>query len=298
MKISVVMAVYNGAAALPATLASIAAQCEGDYELIVIDDGSTDATPSILASVGDARLRVITQPNAGLTRALMRGCSEARGEFIARHDCGDRSHPERFARQLSALASNPECVLVASATRFLGPEGEELYVAEAHGDAVRESLLHDDRAHIRGIPHHASALFRRSDYVAAGGYRERFRYAQDLDLWIRLARRGQFTILDEVLYEATIAPRSISSLHRSEQERLTEIAIALRDGGDEAELLAEAARVQPSGTATSRDEAAGLYFIARCLLRRGDRAGRKYAMRAVARNPLHWRAWASLLLGR
>jgi glycosyltransferase involved in cell wall biosynthesis len=294
-KLSVVMAVYNGAARLPATLESIAAQTERDFELIVVDDGSTDATPSILASFADPRLRVITQANAGLTRALIRGCAEAQGEVIARHDCGDRSHPERFAKQLAAL---DEHVLVASATLFRGPGGEELYVAEADGDAVHLSVLHANRATIRGIPHHASAMFRKSDYDAAGGYRAQFRFAQDLDLWIRLGKRGTFAILDDVLYEATIEPRSISSLHRAEQERLTEIAIALRDGGDEAQLLADAARVQPSRKAKPRDEAAGLYFIARCLLRRGNRAWRSYALRAIARNPLHWRAWASLLLGR
>ena len=294
-KISVVMAVYNGAAHLPATLESIAAQTERDFELIVVDDGSTDATPSVLASFADPRLRVITQPNAGLTRALIRGCAEARAEVIARHDCGDRSHPERFAKQLAAIDGH---VLVASATRFRGPGGEELYVAKADGDAIHLSVLHANRATIRGIPHHASAMFRRNDYEAAGGYREQFRFAQDLDLWIRLAKRGTFAILDDVLYDATIEPRSISSLHRAEQERLTEIAIALRDGGDDTRLLGEAARVQPSRKAKPRDEAAGLYFIARCLLRRRNRAWRSYAMRAIARNPLHWRAWASLILGR
>jgi|GEM_PF-624746 len=293
-KIAAVMAVFNGAGQLPATLESLAAQTEPDYELIVVDDGSTDGTAALLAGAAerDPRIRVITQPNGGLTRALIRGCAEARAEIIARHDCGDRSHPRRFERQLALLDQN---TVVACATRFVGPKGEELYVSRADGDAVRRSLLHDDRSHIRGIPHHASAMFRRADYLAAGGYREQFRYAQDLDLFIRLARRGTFAIPGEVLYEAAIEPSSISSLHRREQERLTEIAIALRDGGAEAALLAEAARVQPSRKAMPRDEAAGLYFIARCLLRQRNPASRSYLLRALRRNPLHWRAWASLL---
>ena len=295
VKLSVVMAVYNGGAKLRDTLASISAQTEPDFELLVVDDGSTDDTPHILASCADPRLRVITQPNAGLTRALIRGCAEARGAAIARHDSGDRSHPDRFRRQLELLDQH---VLVAAATRMRGPAGEELYVSRANGDEIRRSLLHDPPAQIRGIPHHASAMFRRDDYLAAGGYREAFRFAQDLDLWIRLARRGPIAIVDDVLYEAVLEPRSISSIYRREQEELTRIAVALRDGGDEHTLLAQAARVVPTRRTKPRDEAAGLYFIAKCLRRRRDRTWRRYLLRALARNPLHLRAWASLILGR
>ena len=293
-KISVVMAVYNGGARLRETLASIAAQTEADFELIVVDDGSTDQTPRILAAFDDPRLRVITQPNAGLTRALIRGCSEARAEVIARHDAGDRSHPERFARQLALMNDH---VLAATATRMLGPEGEELYVSRADGAAIHDSLTRAT-TNIHGIPHHGSAMFRRADYLAAGGYREAFRFAQDLDLWIRLARRGTVAILPDVLYEARLEPRSISSVHRQEQQRLTKIAVALRDGGDERALLAEAARVQPKRKTRRGDEAAGLYFIAKCLRANGDRQWRRYLLRALRRHPFHLRSWASLILGR
>jgi glycosyltransferase involved in cell wall biosynthesis len=91
VKLSVVMSVLNGAGDLARTLDSIFAQTERDFELIVIDDGSTDDTPSILARQSDPRIRVITQPNEGLTRALIRGCEAARAPLIARHDCGDVS---------------------------------------------------------------------------------------------------------------------------------------------------------------------------------------------------------------
>ena len=103
--VSVVMSVHNGATDLAATLDSILSQTFTDFELIAIDDGSTDDTPAILAAAAqrDARIRIPTQPNAGLTRALMRGCAEARAPIVARHDAGDRSHPERFARQLACF---------------------------------------------------------------------------------------------------------------------------------------------------------------------------------------------------
>ena len=292
MKLSVVMAVLNGASAIATTLDSILGQTERDFELIVIDDGSTDATPAILADyVGrDPRLRAIGQPNAGLTRALIRGCAEARADVIARHDCGDRSHPERFARQLALFAEG--AAVVSCATRFVDPDGDLLYLARADGEDIRRSLLSDGASHIHALPHHGSAMFRRDAYLKAGGYRAEFRVAQDLDLWIRLARDGgTFAIADDVLYDATVDPRSISGTARAAQVRLTEIAVALRDGHGS---LADAARVTPPAV-TPRGEAAALYFIGKCLLQQRNHKGRRYLREAIKRDPWHWRAWLSLL---
>ena len=296
MKLSVVMAIYNGAAQAAATIESILAQTIGDFELLVIDDGSTDETPAILAAIRDPRLQVIRQENAGLTRALIRGCAEARADVIARHDCGDRSHPERFARELALLEQGH--ALAACWTKFVDADGDLLYVARAEGAEVRDSLLHDDAQHIHALPHHGSAMFRRDAYLAAGGYRPQFRFAQDLDLWIRMVSRGASVgIVDEVLYEALFDARSISGGNRDAQVRLTEIAVALRDGGAEIPLLEEAARVGPSPS-TPRHEAAALYFIGKCLLAQRNPKGRRYLRQTLQRNPMHWRAWASFFLGR
>ena len=296
MKLSVVMAVFNGATALPATLDSILAQTERDFELIVVDDGSTDATSAILADYAsrDARIRVITQTNAGLTRALIRGCAEARADVIARHDCGDRSHPERFARQLMLL--NHGAVVASCAPRCVDVDGDLLYIARADGEKVRRSLLHDDASRIHALPHHGSAMFRRDAYAAAGGYRPHFRLAQDLDLWIRIAPLGTIAIVPDVLYEATLDARSLSGLSRDEQVRLTAIAVALRDSGD-ASLLEQAAQIVPARPSRS-GEAAALYFIGKCLLAQRNRKWRRYLLDAVARNPWHWRAWVGLVIGR
>jgi glycosyltransferase involved in cell wall biosynthesis len=296
VRLSVVLPVYNGAAALPATLDSILGQTMVDFEVVVVDDGSADATPSILADYAarDARIRVLSQANSGLTRALIRGCEEARAVVIARHDCGDRSHPERFARQLALLEEGH--VLVACATRFSTSEGDELYIARADGDEVRRSLREDGATRIHALPHHGSAMFRRDAYAAAGGYRPQFRLAQDLDLWIRIAPLGTIGIVPDVLYEATLEARSISSLSRNEQVHLTTIAVALRDGGD-ASLLDEASRIAPA-RASRAGEAAALYFIGKCLLQQRNPKWRRYLREAVRRNPWHWRAWVGLVLGR
>lgn len=297
MKISVVMSVYNGAAALPSTMDSILAQSERDFELLVVDDGSIDGSAGLLAEYArrDARVRVLTQPNLGLTRALMRGCDEARAEVIARQDCGDRSHPERLALELELL--NRGHVLAGCAVRFVDGEGDTLYVARADGEALRHALLEGPVASIRALPHHGTAMFRRDAYVAAGGYRPQFRMAQDLDLWIRLARLGSIGIRDEVLYEAVFDSRGISGSSRDAQVKLTATAVALREGGDEAALLEAAAAIAPRPV-TGRTEAAALYFIARCLLQQRNPKWRRSMGRVLRANPFHVRAWLSLLLGR
>jgi len=298
VKLSVVMSVYNGAADLPATLDSIFAQSESDFELIVVDDGSIDATPAILAACTDPRLRVVTQANSGLTRALVRGCGEARADIIARHDCGDRSHLDRFRKQL-ALFTN-DVVLVSCATAYEGPGGEPLYVARANADDVQRSLANDDVDHIRGLTHHGSAMFRRDAYLAAGGYRPELYFAQDLDLWVRLAARGRIAIADEVLYTARVDVNAISATHRPQQIETAKLILAMRDEpGRAAELLARAATIRrPRRGRSRRAEARALYFIATCLRTQRDGRWRDYARRARARDPLFLRAWALLVRPR
>ncbi|HET7434384.1 MAG TPA: glycosyltransferase family A protein [Thermoanaerobaculia bacterium] len=287
------MAVYNGAATLPATLAGILAQTERDIELLVVDDGSTDATSSILAACDDPRLRVLTQTNEGLTRALIRGCREARAPILARHDDGDISMPERFAKQLAALRD--DVVLVSCWARQIGPEGEPLNELRADGDDVRRSLLHDPVTSIRGLPHHGTAMFRRADYEAAGGYRDAFRFAQDLDLWVRLAARGNIAIVPEVLYETRFEPGAISASRRNEQIALATIALQLRDGGASS-LLDEARKIGATKTPKRRgDRSRALYFIASCLRRNGDVRYKRYARAALRSNPLNARAWLLFL---
>jgi glycosyltransferase involved in cell wall biosynthesis len=293
VSVSIVMPVYNGAGALPTTMESILAQTLSDFELIVVDDGSTDATPALLAEYArrDPHVRVIRQENAGITRALIRGCAEAHAELIARHDCGDRSRPERLAVE-SALFGDPRVVLAGCATAFLAPGGEMLYTVTPTGADVRSSLLTAPVETIRGLPHHGSAMFRRAAYEAVGGYHPEFYFAQDLDLWIRLAQGGEVAITPQTLYEAGIDTNAISSRHRAEQVESARIAIALRDGGAAQPLLAKAAAIRPKPRPRGhRGEAKALYFIASCLQRNGDPAWRGYLRQSLRRDPLQLRGW-------
>ena len=136
-EVSVVMSVYNGASDLAVTMDSILSQEGVEFEFIVVNDGSSDKTGQILNDYAqrDSRVRIIHQENTGLTRALIRGCDAARGEFIARQDAGDVSLPSRLKSQASLLRDHPDCVLVSCWTDMVGPEGEFLYTRRGTGAA-------------------------------------------------------------------------------------------------------------------------------------------------------------------
>jgi len=297
-----VLAAYNAADAISETIESILGQTDRDFELIVVDDGSSDGTPEILARYAalDARMRVITQANAGITRALIAGCAVARGKYIARHDSGDWSDAGRLAAQRTILDADSEVVFVSCWTEFVGPEREPLFTSRGPAEAVQPVRIIDvTREHgIIGCPtHHGSVLFRRDAYERAGGYRREFYYGQDWDLWYRLAANGKFQIVPRILYFARIDEKSISSASREPQRRLARLShaalLARASGASEAAILAEASAVLPRrGRWCVR--ARGFYFIGEALRRNADPRARRYFGRAVRSCPLHVKAWIRL----
>ena len=289
--VSVVMSVYNGAEALPRTLQSVLSQERVDFEFIVINDGSTDGSGRILDewAAGNARLRVIHQQNTGLTRALMRGCAEARGEFIARQDCGDVSLPGRLAVQAALLQQRPEVVLAACNYSLVGPADETLLEHDIAVDGVLD-VPRTDGARIASPPH-GTVMFRRDAYGRAGGYRAAFYFAQDLDLWHRLVELGEFAHVSENLCRLGFSESCLSARHRGAQQALRLLIFAAterrRVGEPEEPVLERASRIRPGAdmpaSRPTGASGAGDYFIGRCLMQRGDGAARRYLLRA-------WRA--------
>ena len=299
---SFVLPVYNAAAVLTETIDSILGQTDRDFELIVVDDGSSDDTPRILAAFAsrDDRVRVIAQPNAGITRALIAGCAAARGTYIARHDAGDWSAVDRLSSQRALLDQSAGVAFVSCWTEFTGPEREPLFVERGPAEAVSPLAIIDvTREHgvIGGPTHHGSVVFRRDAYERAGGYRPEFYYGQDWDLWYRLAAIGKFQIVPRTLYFARIDEKSISSAARATQRRLAKLSyaalLARSRGVSDAAIVAEASAVRPARGGWCAG-ARGLYFIGEALRRNGDARARKYLARAVRACPLHVKAWIRL----
>jgi glycosyltransferase involved in cell wall biosynthesis len=197
--ISVLMAVHNGEKFLAKAVESILDQTFGDFEFLIVDDGSVDNSKAMLSTYAarDARVRIISQSNQGLTKSLNIALQSARGEFIARFDADDISLPRRFEQQVSALRSDPSLVLIGSEVELITDDGLFLGV-RAHATnhrEIRKRLLLGDGSALT----HPAVMIRQSSLKAIGGYDETFPVAQDLDLFLRLSEIGGVSNLADTL---------------------------------------------------------------------------------------------------
>jgi hypothetical protein len=202
-KVSVVCAWYNRAEYIAETVDSLLAQQYQDFEVIIVNDGSTDPrVRQTLDGYSDPRVRVFHQENTGFTVAIKKAISLARGELIAIQGAGERSLPRRLACQVEMLEKDDSVVGVSSlyTNIYIAKSGSVLKTEiKKFNEYVDEVVLsaHNPVAH-------GSVMFRKSAYLAAGGYRDIFTYAQDKDLWFRLLRQGSFKIIQENLLDRLI----------------------------------------------------------------------------------------------
>ena len=211
------MSVHNGERYLREAVDSVLAQSFSEFEFIIVDDGSTDTTQAVLKGYSDPRLRVIrNDSNLGLTRSLNRGLEEARAGLIARMDSDDICHPDRLALQLQFMEKHPEIGLLGTAYTNIGRDGLPFLrttFSGEHGFLVWFLLFQNPIAH--------PTVLMRADLVReAGGYRPEMTYAQDKDLWLRLATKTRFSILQQPLLQLRHHAHSITSLHVHEQQTL------------------------------------------------------------------------------
>lgn len=224
-RVSVLMAVYNGATYLPAALDSVLRQSFTDFELIVIDDGSSDGAELILDRYAqrDERLVVVHRQNQGLVPSLNQALTLARGTYLARMDGDDLSLARRFERQVQMLESQPELVAVGTMTRLIDPQGWPIKPycrIESHEDIDRQHLMGRG-----GMICHPSVMMRADTVRRVGGYRAEAMHAEDLDLFLRLAEVGRLANHREVLFEYRMQPSSIGHTKRAEQHASARWAI-------------------------------------------------------------------------
>lgn len=210
------MPVYNAERYLTEAMDSILAQTFTDFELIVIDDGSTDGSRAILNryAATDPRVRMIRRPNTGLTPALNECLELARGEFIARMDADDVSLPERFELQIDYLRANPDVLLLGGAYDLIDGAGRLLRrVSQPPDDRSLQEICLSGRTPIC----HPSAMMRTAETLRVGGYDEQFEVAQDLDLWLRLGEIGKMACLPQTLVKYRMHENSMSEQRQEQQ---------------------------------------------------------------------------------
>jgi glycosyltransferase involved in cell wall biosynthesis len=199
-RVSVVMPVYNGATYVNAAIRSILKQTYADFELFLLDDGSTDESPAILNKFAtqDNRCKFQALPHRGIAETRNIGVNSASGEFIACMDQDDISRPERFATQVGYLDKHPDCVAVGTTAVFIDADG--LPMCNFFGAASHAEI---DACHMRGKGRicNPSVMMRTAAVKRVGGYRREYEYSEDLDLFLRLAEVGELVSLPHVLFE-------------------------------------------------------------------------------------------------
>jgi len=293
--VSIVMGVFNSELSLGDTIESILDQTFKDFELIVVDDGSTDSSLEIIRSYEkkDNRIRCIKSSNNGLTKSLIKACAQSKGYYIARHDAGgDTSLPFRLERQIELFESKPELAIVSTPIIYVTEENEYLGGSGLTKEECKTGLLVDKLSDLRS-PLHAASVFKRYDYSKVGGYREQFYYAQDIDLWLRLIELGGHEAVTQPSYRVVISPTGISNRARSSQLALAELAIRIRnsDKADVGDLLEKAAEIGPvRGKVTNEDLSKGYYYISQCFRGKDKKKSRKYLNKALQAWPFNVKA--------
>lgn len=217
-KVSYVCSVKDGAMELGRCASSVLGQSVQSLELILVDDHSDDDTWQAIQALAatDPRIRgVRNQGMEGLTYSLNMGLDFARGEYVARIDVDDFAHRERTRRQMDILDSDPEAAMCASCFRVVDPEDWELY---SHCPSCDPTLLKWSLCFRNNI-RHSTVMWRRSLDVR---YEPAFPYAQDYELWCRIARMGNIRVLPEVVATLKSHPKSITNTKLEEQESMAD----------------------------------------------------------------------------
>lgn len=225
--ISVAMSVYNGERFLAPAIESVLAQDFADFEFLIVDDGSTDASPAIVRRYAqqDSRVRPILRENRGLIASLNEMIEAARAPIIARMDADDICRPDRFSKQIGFLAGHPDYGVVGSWSEDIGEHGENLVRSGADHPVSHEDLL--AAIEIGGqLICHPAAMYRRDVVLAVGGYHAAFRHCEDLDLWLRLSSVTRLGNIPERLLRYRRYPGQVSSRHATEQQIGTAVAQA------------------------------------------------------------------------
>jgi glycosyltransferase involved in cell wall biosynthesis len=203
--VSIVMPVYNAQEFLNIAIDSILNQTYKHFELILIDDGSTDNSASIIRNYDDKRIKYHHQKNQGLVKTLIKGFGLAEGEFVARMDADDISYPERLERQVAYLKKHPKTALLGTCYDLIDLDGriiDRSYHLTEPDDIYGEFL-------VRNPFGHGTAMMRRTYYEAVGGY-DPDEPIEDYELWWRIAKNYPVANLPEFLYGWRVNPTGIS----------------------------------------------------------------------------------------
>lgn len=239
-RVSVLMTIYNAEPYLCAAVDSLIAQTFPDWELIAVENGSTDESISILKNYFDPRVRIFPlEKNIGRTPALRLAFEQARGDFIAVLDADDVSSPNRLAEQVAFLDQHTDVALVGSWAQHIDEQGKVFDVFEP---PASQEELQDCLGWTNPIIH-SSAMYRRQLAQEVGGYPENIIWAQDLGLTLALAQRAKIAIIAKYLCQIRILTASMTRSRKYQILVATEALLLFRRAANSLQLSDKARRL-------------------------------------------------------
>ncbi len=240
IKVSVLLPVYNGGAALGQAIKSILKQDLTEFELLIIDDCSTDNSATIIRQYvkQDSRIKpVFHEVNIGLAQTLNEGLNLATSDYVARMDQDDESLPNRLSVQLNYMSNHPESVVVGSFIYHMGAKQEfdRLVELPIEAQQIKETLVKYN------CMYHPSVMMRRGKVLELGGYRREFKNAEDYDLWLRVSKLYPLANIPEPLlrYRFSVTGMTLSR----KWEQLFYVYLAQATHEDEKKTMAEVTEV-------------------------------------------------------
>jgi len=305
-KVSVVMCTYNDELFIKQAVESVLQQTFSDFELIVVNDGSTDNTQKILENFCDNRLVLVMQDNQGAVSATNKGLKLAKGEYIARHDGDDVSDKNRLEEQVLFLDSNIEFGLVGTDAYVTDDKERVLYKKGlVQGDNLREGIFE------KNYVTHGSIMFRREFLDRIGLLRKEFECAHDYDFILRIAELSKIENLSKVLYMHRLNDRGISvnQAKRMEKEAELSIEISVNRRNGEPENLEEKYNKMLDALGEEgvfaklfsffekRNYLAGNFYCIACIrFCYGDvEQARNYVVKTIRQNPFFAKAYVLLI---
>jgi glycosyltransferase involved in cell wall biosynthesis len=294
--VSVCMPVYNTAPYLAQAVESILRQDLADFELLIVNDGSTDGSLSVLEklAVTDQRIRLVSRANKGLIATRNELLEMARGEFVAWADSDDVSRPARLSKSIAAFAADAELVCVGSAWQIIDPEGMPICEVSFPADhaAIVERMQTTDIA--LNFP---TVMMRRAAATAVGGFREPFKIGEDYDLCLRLSERGHVANLPDVLVDYRQHLASTVNARRWQASGYSRLANTLakerRETGSDRLQRGEVAlpEFDPAPTAKQNSCEAWQRWTWQALGAGNVATARKYARLVLRHKPLEFWSW-------
>jgi len=277
-RVSVLMTIYNAAPFLAESLDSLVRQSFRDWELVAVENGSTDGSAAILRGLRDPRVQATwLDANIGRTAALRQAFTRARGEYIAVLDADDVAHPERLLKQASYLDAQPQAVLLGTWANYIDAGGR---VIDEWSPPTEPEAILNAMGSCNPIVH-SSCMYRAAAARAVGGYPAEKPFAQDYALWLSLAERGKLAMLAERLCSFRVVPGSMTRSARHRVEVARDLLDAMIEAGRRLALDRQGRRRNREEIAIARVRYAAALARSRRLLQ-----GTAVACTALVADPL------------